>query len=86
MWRMLTSLAHISQALLRPTTEFGDWVLNKDGWLVDDQSRLLAWVPWDLHKALMWGRTQVAIAPYGYVRVKFDKSRMGESWAQSFTL
>ncbi|CAE6536639.1 unnamed protein product [Rhizoctonia solani] len=73
------------RALLLSTTEFGDCVMNRDGWVCDDQSRLLVWVPGDLRRALMWARTQVAIAPYGYVRVKFDKSRMGESWAQSYT-
>ncbi|CAE6445523.1 unnamed protein product, partial [Rhizoctonia solani] len=74
------------RAVLRPTTEFGDWVMNKDGWVVDDQSRLLVWVPWDLQRALIWPRTQVAVTPRGYVCVNFDKSRMGESWAQSYTL
>ncbi|KAL5632099.1 hypothetical protein ACGC1H_000202 [Rhizoctonia solani] len=74
------------RALSRPTTEFANWAMNKDGWVVDDQSRLLVWVPWDLHKALMWPRTQVVVAPWGYVRLKFDKFRMGESWAQSYTL
>ncbi|CAE6449370.1 unnamed protein product [Rhizoctonia solani] len=71
------------RVLLRSTTEFGDWVMNKDGWLVDDQSRLLVWVPWDLHKALMWPRTQGVVPPGEHVWVKFDKSRMGDSWAQS---
>ncbi|KAL5634823.1 hypothetical protein ACGC1H_002752 [Rhizoctonia solani] len=71
-------------ALLHSTTEFGDWIMNKDGWLVDDQSRLLVWVPGDLRRALMWPRTQVAVASWGYVRVKFDKARMEESWAQSY--
>ncbi|KEP51276.1 putative vegetative incompatibility protein HET-E-1 [Rhizoctonia solani 123E] len=72
------------RALVLSTTEFGDWVMNRDGWVFDDQSRLLVWVPGDLRRALMWARTQVAIAPYGYVRVEFDKSRMGESWAESY--
>ncbi|EUC54571.1 vegetative incompatibility protein HET-E-1, putative [Rhizoctonia solani AG-3 Rhs1AP] len=72
------------RALLHSTTEFGDWVMNKDGWVVDDRLRLLVWVPGDLRRALMWPRTQLVVAPWGYVRVKFDKSRMGESWAQSY--
>ncbi|KAL5633532.1 hypothetical protein ACGC1H_003879 [Rhizoctonia solani] len=70
------------RALSHSTTEFGDWVMNDEGWVVDDQSRLLVWVPCDLQRALMWPRTHVAVAPWGYVRLKFDKSRMGESWAQ----
>ncbi|EUC54661.1 WD40 domain protein, putative, partial [Rhizoctonia solani AG-3 Rhs1AP] len=73
------------RALLRSTPDFGDWVMSKDGWIVDDQSGLLVWIPADLRRALMWPRTQVAVAAWGYVGVKFDKSRMGESWAQSYT-
>ncbi|KDN44156.1 hypothetical protein RSAG8_05629, partial [Rhizoctonia solani AG-8 WAC10335] len=81
----LTSTFHILQALSCSTSEYADWTMRKDGWVVDDQSRLLVWVPGDLRRALMWPRTQVVVAPYGYVRLKFDKSRMGESWAQSYT-
>ncbi|EUC57185.1 vegetative incompatibility protein HET-E-1, putative, partial [Rhizoctonia solani AG-3 Rhs1AP] len=74
------------RAQSRSTTEFGDWVMNKEGWVVDDQLRLLAWVPGDLRRTLKWPRTDVVASPRGYVSVKFDKSRMGESWAQSYTL
>ncbi|CAE6415991.1 unnamed protein product, partial [Rhizoctonia solani] len=72
------------RALSWVATEYGDWTMNKDGWLVDDQSRLLVWVPPDLRRALLQSRTEVAIAPWGNVRLKFDKSRMGESWGKSF--
>ncbi|CAE6455777.1 unnamed protein product [Rhizoctonia solani] len=72
------------RALSCSTNEYADWTMRKDGWVVDDQSRLLVWVPGDLRRALMWSRTQVMIASYGYVRLKFDKSRMEESWAQSY--
>ncbi|KDN44163.1 hypothetical protein RSAG8_05636, partial [Rhizoctonia solani AG-8 WAC10335] len=73
------------RALSCSTNEYADWTIRKDGWVVDDQSRLLVWAPGDLRRALMWPRTQVVVAPWGYVRLKFDKSRMGESWAQSYT-
>ncbi|CUA68567.1 Cell surface glycoprotein 1 [Rhizoctonia solani] len=53
------------RALSWAATEYGDWTMNKDGWVVDDQSRLLAWVPPDLRGALLRSRTQVAIAPWG---------------------
>ncbi|CUA76158.1 Cilia-and flagella-associated protein 52 [Rhizoctonia solani] len=72
------------RALSCVATEYSDWTMNKDGWVVDDQSRLLVWVPPDLRRALLQSRTQVAIASWGYVRLKFDKSRMGESWEKSF--
>ncbi|KAL5634833.1 hypothetical protein ACGC1H_002756 [Rhizoctonia solani] len=69
----------------RATTDYDEWTMNKDGWVIDDQSRLLVWVPGDLRRALMWPRTQVVVAHWGNFRVKFDKPRMGESWAQSYT-
>ncbi|KAJ1300430.1 hypothetical protein OPQ81_005250 [Rhizoctonia solani] len=70
----------------RSGCEVGEWTINKDGWVVDDQSRLLVWVPGDLRRALWWPSTlQCMVAPQGYVRLMFDNSRMGESWAQSYT-
>ncbi|KAJ1307681.1 hypothetical protein OPQ81_001772 [Rhizoctonia solani] len=75
------------RALSRSASELGDWTINKDGWVVDDQSRLLVWVPGDLRRALMWPSTlQVRVDPYayGYVRLKFDITRMGESWVHSY--
>ncbi|CAE6410745.1 unnamed protein product [Rhizoctonia solani] len=71
------------RALSGSESEVGEWTLNKDGWVVDDQSRLLVWVPWELHKALGQARTLVII-PHGDVHLKFDKSRLGESWAKSY--
>ncbi|GAB1525083.1 hypothetical protein RhiTH_008240 [Rhizoctonia solani] len=65
--------------------EFGDWTLNEDGWVVDDESRLLVWVPADLRKAVMRPRTEVIVSPYGYVRLKFDRTRMGDAWASCYT-
>ncbi|CAE6474651.1 unnamed protein product [Rhizoctonia solani] len=66
-------------------SEIGEWALNKDGWVVDDQGRLLVWVPGDLRRSLMLPRTEVIVAPCGFVRLRFEKSHMGESWAQIFT-
>ncbi|KAJ1307664.1 hypothetical protein OPQ81_001757 [Rhizoctonia solani] len=71
------------RALSRSASEVGDWTMNKDGWVVDDQSKWVVWVPGDLRRALLWPRTLV-VAPYGQVHLKYDKSRIGESWAQSF--
>ncbi|CAE6422900.1 unnamed protein product, partial [Rhizoctonia solani] len=66
-------------------SEVGRWELNKDGWVVDDQGRLLVWVPGDLRNAVVGPGTQVAIIPQGFVRLKFKKSRMGELWTKGFT-
>ncbi|KAJ1300444.1 hypothetical protein OPQ81_005262 [Rhizoctonia solani] len=70
----------------RSGCEVGEWTINKDGWVVDDQSRLLVWVPGDLRRALWWPSTlQCMVAPQGYVRLTFDSTRIGESWARSYT-
>ncbi|CAE7099385.1 unnamed protein product [Rhizoctonia solani] len=73
------------RALSQTTAEYADWTMRPDGWVTDDQSRLLVWVPVDLRRALMWPRTQVLVGPCGYVRLSFNKSRMGESWEKSYT-
>ncbi|CUA70046.1 putative WD repeat-containing protein alr3466 [Nostoc sp, PCC 7120] [Rhizoctonia solani] len=46
------------RAALNSTTEYGDWTMNQDGWVIDDQPRLLVWIPGDLRRTLMWPRTQ----------------------------
>ncbi|CAE6449923.1 unnamed protein product, partial [Rhizoctonia solani] len=73
------------RALSCVTTEYEDWKINKDGWVAYDRSRLLVWVPADLWRVLLHARTRVLVAPWGYVQLRFDTSRMGESWAQSPT-
>ncbi|KAJ1305786.1 hypothetical protein OPQ81_010516 [Rhizoctonia solani] len=51
----------------RSGCQVGDWTMNKDGWVVDDQSRLLVWVPGDLRKALSSHSTlQCMVAPSGF--------------------
>ncbi|KAF8674102.1 NACHT domain [Rhizoctonia solani] len=65
--------------------EFCDWTLNEGGWVVDDESRLLVWVPADLRRAVMRPRTEVIMSPYGYVRLKFDRTQMGDAWASCYT-
>ncbi|KAF8753257.1 WD40 repeat-like protein [Rhizoctonia solani] len=65
--------------------EFGDWTLNEGGWVVDDESRPLVWVPADLRRAVMRPRTEVIMSPYGYVRLKFDRTQMGDAWASCYT-
>ncbi|KAJ1299666.1 hypothetical protein OPQ81_011059 [Rhizoctonia solani] len=70
----------------RSGCEVGEWTINKDGWVVDDQCGLLVWVPGDLRKALSSHSTlQCMVASQCYVRLTFDSTRMGESWARSYT-
>ncbi|CAE6509996.1 unnamed protein product [Rhizoctonia solani] len=85
-WIALTLLDLIPQELSRSDSAVSNWTINKDGWVIDEQSRLLVWVPGDLRKALIGPNApQVMIAPRGHVRLNLDESRMGESWARLFT-
>ncbi|CAE7186110.1 unnamed protein product [Rhizoctonia solani] len=86
MWSGTETIAdHEEGELLWSTDEDADWTINPDGWVVDDKSRLLVWVPAGLRRALMRPTTQVMVAHWGYLRLKFDKSRMGESWEKGYT-
>ncbi|CAE6492789.1 unnamed protein product [Rhizoctonia solani] len=71
------------RTLSSPLTEDDEWTMNKDGWVADDQSRLLVWVPADLRRALARPRTKLVV-PHGEVYLRFDKDRMGESWAKCY--
>ncbi|CAE6413293.1 unnamed protein product [Rhizoctonia solani] len=68
----------------RSESEVSDWTIKKDGWVVDEEGGLLVWVPGDLRKVLMWPRTELLVAPPGYVRLRFDKPHMGKFWGKCF--
>lgn len=56
------------------------WVLREDGWLSDSRSRLLAWVPPDLHTSLLHPCNTLLISTRGYLRLDFGSAVLGESW------
>ncbi|KAF8693111.1 WD40 repeat-like protein, partial [Rhizoctonia solani] len=59
---------------------FLKWVMNEEGWIVDEQSRLLAWVPPDLHKTIMWPHTTLLLSTDGFLCLDFNHACMGDSW------
>ncbi|KAH7337080.1 WD40-repeat-containing domain protein [Rhizoctonia solani] len=61
-----------------------EWRMNGDGWVTDDQSNLLCWVPFDLHANLMRHRTTGLISAIGDVRLQFDKAHIGKSWTECY--
>ncbi|KAH7323304.1 hypothetical protein B0J17DRAFT_620985 [Rhizoctonia solani] len=67
-----------SQVLKSPGVS--DWVLNEDGWVIDEQSRRLLWVPTDLRTSLMSPRNTVLLSRDGYVKLNFEGSLIGEDW------
>ncbi|KAL5631620.1 hypothetical protein ACGC1H_007219 [Rhizoctonia solani] len=64
--------------------DFGEWVLRKDGWVVDDSSKLLVWIPPNLRTSLMFPRTKLLISRRGQLRLNFEGAYIGESWAKCY--
>lgn len=61
------------------------WEPREDGWVVDPQSRLLAWVPPDLQSALLSPRNPLIIPTQAAtVQLGFDSAKLGESWDECF--
>ncbi|CAE6431342.1 unnamed protein product [Rhizoctonia solani] len=61
------------------------WVIKKDGWAMDDQSRRLFWVPPELHNSLILPRNKMVISCEGYVRLNFEGAYIGEAWVNCWT-
>ncbi|CAE6449567.1 unnamed protein product [Rhizoctonia solani] len=58
--------------------------MSEDGWVTDDQSNLLCWVPHDLHANLMWQRTTGLISAVGDVRLQFNEACIRKAWTESY--
>ncbi|CAE6416155.1 unnamed protein product [Rhizoctonia solani] len=81
----VTNIAQDRQYLSDSSTPTGNnWELKPDGWVVDDQGRLLVWVPSELHASLMWPETELLISRKGWLRLNFSGAVLGESWAESY--
>ncbi|CAE6415602.1 unnamed protein product [Rhizoctonia solani] len=63
---------------------FGEWELREDGWVVDDSSRLLVWIPPGLRTTLMFPRTKLLISTQDYLRLNFEGAYIGESWGKCY--
>ncbi|CAE6351103.1 unnamed protein product [Rhizoctonia solani] len=61
-----------------------DWGLNEDGWVKDEEERLLVWVPPELRTVLMWPRTELLISTRGWLRLNFANACIGESWMECY--
>ncbi|CAE6496932.1 unnamed protein product [Rhizoctonia solani] len=62
-----------------------EWVLDEDGWVVDEQSQRLIWVPPDLRSSLMSPRNAMLISQNGYVRLDFGGAPIGKEWARCWS-
>ncbi|CAE6508980.1 unnamed protein product [Rhizoctonia solani] len=66
-------------------SEFEAWEMRQDGWVVDELSRLLVWIPADLRAVLMWPRTKLLNSSKGYLRLKLDEAYLGERWMECYS-
>ncbi|CUA71112.1 putative WD repeat-containing protein all2124 [Nostoc sp, PCC 7120] [Rhizoctonia solani] len=64
------------------TPASAEWELNEDGWIVNEQSRRLIWVPPYLRSSLLSPDNTLLLARNGYVRLDFKGALVGEVWAE----
>ncbi|CUA69797.1 Transcription initiation factor TFIID subunit 5 [Rhizoctonia solani] len=57
-----------------------EWVLDNDGWVIDQQSRRLIWIPLDLRSSLVSPRNTMLLSRDGHVRLNFESALVGEAW------
>lgn len=59
------------------------WKLDSDGWVTDNLSQLLVWVPPDLQHLLLSPRVIFDSSP-NHVQLHFDNVQVGESWVRCY--
>jgi hypothetical protein len=70
---------------LSPSSPFASpWTLTNDGWVIDDQSQLLIWVPSDLHDVLLRPQGILRISTDGSVQLDFANAKIGLSWTECY--
>ncbi|CAE6540509.1 unnamed protein product [Rhizoctonia solani] len=57
-----------------------EWILDDDGWVVDQQSQQLIWIPLDLRSSLMSPRNIMVLSRDGHVRLNLESALVGEAW------
>ncbi|CAE6416185.1 unnamed protein product [Rhizoctonia solani] len=81
----VTDITKEGQFLSDSSTPTGsEWELTVDGWIMDEQGRLLVWVPRELRASLMWPRTKLLISRRGWLRLNFAGASIGDSWAECY--
>ncbi|CAE6471887.1 unnamed protein product [Rhizoctonia solani] len=81
----VTNIRRDLEFLSNSSTPTGsDWELNEDGWVQDQEGKLLVWIPPDLRASLMWPRTELLISTKGWLRLNFADAHLGESWAKCY--
>ncbi|KAF8599218.1 WD40 repeat-like protein [Ceratobasidium sp. AG-I] len=60
------------------------WVLRKDGYMTDNGSKLVMWVPSEVRATLLRPQNTAVISTKGSVKVNFTNTHIGNSWARCY--
>lgn len=60
------------------------WTMQDDGWIKDEQSRILIWVPYDLRSSILPAKA-VSTNYHKYrIRLSFEGAHIGRSWSNCY--
>jgi WD40 repeat protein len=60
------------------------WAIDKTGWVVTRNSKLLIWLPRDLKSVVLHPRNSVVMSRRGSLSLDFSKANIGELWQQCY--
>ncbi|KAF8603123.1 hypothetical protein BDV93DRAFT_523491 [Ceratobasidium sp. AG-I] len=67
-----------------PSDPCNTWILDKDGYMIANGSKLVMWVPVEVRDTLLRPQNTAVISTQGSVKVDFADTRIGDSWAQCY--
>ncbi|KAH7304623.1 hypothetical protein B0J17DRAFT_773974 [Rhizoctonia solani] len=70
----------ISSASTSEITRDTAWDMSKNGWMVNDRSQYLAWVPLSLRPLVLAYCNTGMVSAEGYIKVDFGNAFIGEKW------
>ncbi|CAE6415401.1 unnamed protein product [Rhizoctonia solani] len=73
----------ISSFPFRP--QVTSWDIDNDGWVVDNMSRRLLWIPLDIRPILLHPLNTLLLSTRGSIQLDFSNALMGESWVECYT-
>lgn len=80
---LLDSPPSSDPALISSSSAYEFLVWREDGWVLDPQSRLMAWVPLDLHHHVPHAHTLV-ISTKGSLKLGFNSAKLGMLWVECY--
>ncbi|QRW00943.1 Vegetative incompatibility protein HET-E-1 [Ceratobasidium sp. AG-Ba] len=81
------TIPHICNSSCQVRGPHRPWSLNKDGWVILDDNKRLAWIPVDLRNQLLLSNHMVLISTRGSLQLEFHSDgvdKVGDNWAKYF--